>query len=94
MDVVNDFDNVLPGHYKQGTIECIDAMQLAFGDKALANFCRINAFKYIWRCREKNGYEDLDKARWYLDKAKELDNKHGDTVELLEHMIEKAGEKL
>lgn len=26
-----------------------------------------NAIKYIWRWQEKNGVEDLKKARWYLD---------------------------
>jgi Protein of unknwon function (DUF3310) len=26
-----------------------------------------NAIKYIWRADQKNGIEDLKKARWYLD---------------------------
>ena len=28
-----------------------------------------NAFKYVFRCWEKNGREDLDKARYYLRDA-------------------------
>jgi hypothetical protein len=24
--------------------------------------------KYLWRYRYKNGIEDLNKAKWYLDK--------------------------
>jgi len=32
------------------------------------NFCLGNAVKYIWRCDEKNGIEDLKKAVWYLNR--------------------------
>ena len=37
--------------YKQGPIECIDAMESAFGVAYMAIFCRINAMKYLWRSR-------------------------------------------
>lgn len=74
MDNVNH-----PAHYESSTsIECIEAMELMFGPKAVYNFCVCNALKYIWRFKNKNGLEDLDKAGWYLDKAKELT----DTFEL------------
>lgn len=88
------FDNVNPRHYKKGTMECIDAMRLAFGDLAVSDFCRCNAFKYIWRCGDKNGHEDLDKAEWYLAKAKELDVNPTNEHTLMQNMIEKAKEKL
>lgn len=55
-------------HYKQGSIECIEAMEAAFGKKDLRTFCLINAFKYIWRCKYKNGTEDIEKAISYLEK--------------------------
>lgn len=61
-----------PNHYCQGGIECIDAMEAAFGKQTVANFCICNAFKYIFRCKNKNGLEDVKKARWYLDKYLEL----------------------
>lgn len=61
-----------PSHYNQGGIECIDAMISAFGKEAVENFCLCNAFKYVWRNRDKNGFEDIDKAIWYLNKIKEL----------------------
>ena len=57
-----------PAHYTSGGIECIDAMQAAFGDEAVKDFCLCNAFKYLWRHRNKNGVEDLKKARWYLNR--------------------------
>ena len=66
-DVVNH-----PSHYTQGGIECIDAMKSAFGTDELAVYCKIAAFKYIWRCEHKNGLEDIKKAVWYLEKYLEL----------------------
>ena len=67
-DVVNN-----PSHYTQGGIECIDAMESAFGSDELAVYCKIAAFKYIWRCELKNGSEDVKKAIWYLNKFLELE---------------------
>ena len=63
-------DNVNhPAHYECKTsIECIDAMELAFGVDAIICFCLGNAFKYIWRHKHKGGAEDLAKAQWYLGK--------------------------
>ena len=61
-----------PPHYTQGGIECIQAMEAAFGKEAVATWSKLNAFKYIWRAVHKNGMEDIDKAIWYLNKYKEL----------------------
>lgn len=67
-------DNVNhPKHYANScSIECIDAMQATFGTKDLAKYCIINAYKYLWRYKNKNGKEDLNKAEWYLNKFDEL----------------------
>lgn len=42
--------------------------QSAFGTAELEAYCKIAAFKYIWRCERKNGNEDIRKAIWYLQK--------------------------
>jgi len=63
-DVINS-----PRHYTSGPqcptcqtlIECITVVQ----DRG---FLEGNVIKYLWRWREKNGLEDLKKARWYLDR--------------------------
>lgn len=66
-------DNVNhPQHYTNGGIECIDAMISAFGKEAVMIYCRINAFKYIWRSDLKGHVEDIQKAAWYLRKYLEL----------------------
>ena len=61
-----------PSHYTQGNIQCLDAMEAAFGKEQLAIWCKLNAFKYIWREEHKNGIEDIEKAIFYLNKFKEL----------------------
>lgn len=67
-------DTINPSHYKQGDIECIDAIKSATGD-GFTGYLTGNILKYVWRWKYKNGIEDLRKARWYLDRLiKELDN--------------------
>ena len=36
-----------PAHYKQGEVECVDAMESAFGKDRVATFCTVNAMKYL-----------------------------------------------
>ncbi len=55
-----------PSHYTQGAVECIDAMVSAFGEEAVQNWAKLNAFKYLWRAERKGGHEDLQKAIFYL----------------------------
>ena len=64
-----------PYHYqpqKEGGIDCITAMRHAFGDEEVSIFCKLNAFKYNWRCDNKGGVTDISKAVWYLNKYLEL----------------------
>lgn len=61
-----------PKHYQGGSIECIDAMLSAFGATEVASFCKLNAFKYIWRSLHKGNLEDIEKAIWYLNKYKDI----------------------
>lgn len=67
-------DNVNhPKHYGNGKFECIDVMVETQGVEAVKAFCICNAFKYLYRHNNKNGNEDIKKARWYLDKYLELE---------------------
>lgn len=61
-----------PAHYTQGGIECIDALAAAtVGLEGIQAVCAANAIKYIWRFKDKNGVQDLDKAMWYIQRLKE-----------------------
>ena len=62
-DMVNS-----PSHYT-GEVECIDGLEAALGEEGFQGYCRGNAMKYLWRCENKGKkLEDLQKAKWYLDK--------------------------
>nr|DAM84022.1 MAG TPA: nucelotide kinase [Bacteriophage sp.] len=61
-----------PQHYCTGKYECIDVMLEIFGIEAVKTFCLLNAFKYNYRSGRKNGLEDIQKAKWYIDKYIEL----------------------
>jgi len=64
-----------PEHYASASIECIDAMA-AMVEGSTSDlptdlhdgYCWQNAFKYLWRWKNKNGIEDLRKCRFYLDR--------------------------
>lgn len=61
-DVVNK-----PRHYASGGIECIDYIESVLGKEAFRGYLQGNVTKYLHRWRDKNGVEDLRKARWYLE---------------------------
>ena len=63
-------DNVNhPNHYTQVNVECIEAVKAATSNlKGIEAICTANAIKYLWRWKDKNGIEDLNKAKWYIDR--------------------------
>ena len=52
-----------PKHYTShpSGIECIQITEHM-------GFCLGNAVKYVWRADLKGGIEDLQKARWYIER--------------------------
>lgn len=50
-------------HYETKGIQPID-----FIEANKLNFCEGNVVKYVTRYKDKNGLEDLLKARWYLNR--------------------------
>lgn len=62
-------DNVNhPEHYA-GTVECIDAMEACANPEQFIGYCRLCAFKYLWRAGKKgDAVTDYKKAIWYLER--------------------------
>lgn len=60
-----------PSHYnKQGKKECIVEMEELFGIDACVIFAIANAYKYNYRCGEKDIVEqELGKLTWYEEYA-------------------------
>ena len=70
MDQMNKIVNS-PDHYissKTGleTIKVVEAFTCDL--KGIEAVCTANVLKYICRWKNKNGLEDLYKARWYLNR--------------------------
>lgn len=62
-DMVNN-----PPHYQGKTMEVIDVIkEFTEGLSGIQAVCTANILKYICRWHKKNGLQDLEKARWYLD---------------------------
>lgn len=62
-------DPTNPQHYKNGSVECIDAIKAATVNKlGIQAVCVANVIKYLWRYECKNRIEDVRKAKWYLDR--------------------------
>lgn len=59
-----------PSHYADtdGGIECIEAIEASMSMEEFKGFLKGNVQKYIWRYSQKNGAEDLKKAKWYLER--------------------------
>lgn len=65
----NDHDEIEhPKHYQSDAgIECIQAIAGAVEHKVgMDAVCTANIIKYLWRCEDKGGDQDIEKARWYL----------------------------
>ena len=61
-------DPVNPSHYKQGGVECIDAIKASLSAEGFRGYLKGNVEKYLWRYEQKGGAEDLKKAQWYLER--------------------------
>jgi hypothetical protein len=64
VDLVNH-----PPHYASGSIECIEAIEVATEDlQGIEAVCTANALKYLWRWKKKGGVQSLEKAVWYINR--------------------------
>lgn len=73
----NIYDFINPSHYKNLSKEVIDMMKDIWGKDDLIKYCEMCSFKYRMRLGLKPDQpieQDLEKARWYENKAKELRN--------------------
>ena len=61
-------DNVNhPKHYCKGGLECIQVIKAQLTPEQNTGYLYGNVLKYMWRWPEKNGLEDLRKAKHYLE---------------------------
>lgn len=64
---------IQPDYYHKGGIDVIGFMETKVNKDEMRGFFRGNALKYVTRFHEKNGVDDLRKAKYYLDRLIELE---------------------
>lgn len=67
-----------PQHYNNYPLETIEMIERIYGPEKTALWCEITALKYRLRMGNKPNEElmkDINKEKWYLNKAKELRSK-------------------
>lgn len=72
------YDHINPQHYKNYSMEVIDMFERIYGTETTAAYCEMNALKYRMRMGMKPDQpveRDMDKEKWYLNKATELREK-------------------
>ena len=62
MDAVKE-----PTHYKTEGIECIELMKYMSTPEEFEGFLKLNAFKYLFRYKNKGGLQDLEKSKQYIE---------------------------
>lgn len=63
---------IKPDYYHQGNIDVIKFGEENFSEEELKGFYRMNVLKYVTRFDKKNGLQDLEKAKFYLDKLVDM----------------------
>jgi len=76
-----DFVNA-PPHYREGGIECIDAIRSALTEDEFRGYLKGNCLKYVWRERHKNGLQDIQKLGWYATELASFVKDTEDTINL------------
>ena len=67
--MISQSDDSRPQRYNQGDIECIEAIELITKDlPGDSGFLLGTIIKYVWRCNDKGGWEDIQKAKNYANR--------------------------
>lgn len=64
-----------PEHYHKYNMDTLMFLEHGFPPEVLKGFCLGSAIKYLQRFELKNGLQDLEKAKFYVDKLIELKKK-------------------
>ena len=66
---MDDMVNHPPHYCSEIGLETIDVIEAFTSDlQGIEAVCTANVIKYICRWKHKNGVQDLEKARWYLNR--------------------------
>tara|TARA_R100000995_G_scaffold65524_3_gene34522 strand:- start:801 stop:1097 length:297 start_codon:yes stop_codon:yes gene_type:complete len=77
-------DPINPSHYKEGNVECIEAIKSSLDTQAFHGYLKASVMKYLWRYDKKNDPDIcLRKAQWFMNRLiEEHVNEYGSTEDL------------
>ena len=75
---ITEKGNIVPKHYLKGGMHLLEIFEKKFPVEHVEGFLRGLCIKYLFRYDQKNGIEDLKKAKWYLNELIELVEKKND----------------
>lgn len=73
--IVPSTDAIRPAHYRQGTHDLFEGWYHEFPFDEFRAIMKSHIYKYLHRYQDKNGTEDLDKARYCIDRLKEYEER-------------------
>lgn len=68
-----------PSHYNSLGKETIDILYDFLSNDEYKGFLKGNVLKYMHRYKFKNGVEDLEKAKWYLEELLRIETQFVDS---------------
>lgn len=71
-------DKINPNYYKDKPIETIDVIKNELTSEEFRGYLKGQIWKYLSRHRQKNGLEDLQKAKWYMDYLVKFEQEMGE----------------
>ena len=80
-------------HYDRGRIQPIEFMLMSFSPDEFRGFLKGNVVKYISRSSYKNGVEDLEKAKIYLEWLTDFE-RDGREMSLFPERVNQAADDL
>lgn len=66
-----------PSHYQRNGYECIDIIRIFLTEEEYKGYLKGNQLKYLFRYKEKDGIQDLEKLKKYTDYLIQAENMHG-----------------
>lgn len=79
-----------PGHYIKNGISCAEAIEAMCGHSGTIAFWEGTILAYLWRWREKNGVQDLQKAKRCIDFLIELVEREDSDARAEEHPAQRC----
>ena len=68
---------IKPEHYRGGEVDLIDGWALNYSVEEFRAIMKSHIHKYIYRYEKKGGLEDLQKAKYYIERLEQFEMDKG-----------------